>query len=101
MYRRSKKRKSPIRKSIRRSIRRKPCKSGQRRSRQTGRCGKYIKVINDKKTQSECKKKLSKKIKINMEELKTGKFSSRSQAIAVSYSQIKKKYPDCNQYFYI
>jgi uncharacterized Zn finger protein (UPF0148 family) len=44
----------------------------------------------------DCKKKLSNKIRFNIRE---GKFKSRKQAIAVSYSQIKKKYPECKKYF--
>lgn len=47
----------------------------------------------------ECKKRLSNKIRINMKEFKRGRYVSRKQAIAVSYSQIKKKYPECKKYF--
>ena len=32
-----------------------------------------------------------------MKEYKLGRFSNRKQAIAVSYSQIRKKYPDCDK----
>jgi hypothetical protein len=46
-----------------------------------------------------CKKKLSKKIKTNMDEWKSGRYVSQEQALAVSYSQIKRKYPDCDRYF--
>ena len=41
-------------------------------------------------------KELKKKIKINMREYNNGKYANRKQAIAVAYSQIKKKYPQCN-----
>jgi hypothetical protein len=34
-----------------------------------------------------------------MEEMEAGRFSSRRQAVAVSYSQINKKYPGCKKYF--
>jgi len=44
-----------------------------------------------------CRKRLSKKISINMKEYKLGRFNNRKQAIAVSYSQIRKKYPDCDE----
>jgi len=44
-----------------------------------------------------CKKYLSKKIAINMNEYKEGRFKSPQQAIAVSYSQVKKKYPSCKK----
>ena len=43
-----------------------------------------------------CNKKLSGKIRINIKE---GRFSSRKQAIAVAYSQVKKKSPMCNKFF--
>jgi hypothetical protein len=105
MYRKSKsrspRRRSPIRKSRRRkrSKSKKPCKPDQRRSKRTGRCAKYVRVINKSKTETQCKKRLSDKIRINMEEMEAGRFSSRRQAVAVSYSQINKKYPGCKKYF--
>ena len=49
------------------------------------------------KRSSDCKKKLQKKIKINMAEYKSGRYSSRAQALAVSYAQVKKKYPYCKR----
>jgi hypothetical protein len=39
---------------------------------------------------------LGKKIAINLSE---GKYVSREQAIAVAYSQIRKAYPECAQFF--
>lgn len=62
---------------------------------------KIKKKINSKRIsrsrKSFCKSKLSKKISINIREMKTGnkKIKSPKQAIAISYSQIKKKYPKC------
>ena len=50
-------------------------------------------------TKVECKKRLSNKIAKNIREFKKGKFKSRKQAIAVSYSQIKKEFPYCKRYF--
>lgn len=44
---------------------------------------------------SDCKKKLQDKIRINMEEYHEGRWVSPKQAIAVSYSQVRKKYPEC------
>ena len=46
-----------------------------------------------------CRSKLSNKIRINMKEYKQGnkKIKSPSQAIAISYSQVKKKYPKCSR----
>lgn len=46
-----------------------------------------------------CQTKLKNKIRINMAEYKKGKFSSRKQALAVSYAQVKKKSPSCKKYF--
>ena len=48
-------------------------------------------------TIAKCKDELKNKIKINMLEYKEGKFANRKQAIAVSYSQIGKKYPNCKK----
>ena len=46
------------------------------------------------KSKSVCKKRLSEKIKINMSERKSRGWS-KPQAIAISYSQIKKSFPRC------
>lgn len=45
---------------------------------------------------SPCKTFLKEKIRENMKEYKQGRFSSPKQAIAVSYSQTRKKYPNCS-----
>jgi hypothetical protein len=45
----------------------------------------------------DCNAELKEKIKINTREYNNGKYSSRKQAIAVAYSQIKKKYPQCKE----
>ena len=50
-------------------------------------------------TKKSCRIALSKKIKQNMEEYRQGRYSSKAQAIAVSYSQISKKKPRCKHYF--
>ena len=50
-------------------------------------------------TKRSCQTKLKNKIRINMGEYKKGKFSSRKQALAVSYSQVKKKSPGCKRFF--
>lgn len=42
-----------------------------------------------------CKKQLEKKIRINIEEYKTGRWVSPKQAVAVSYSQTKRRFPEC------
>ena len=51
------------------------------------------------RTKSKCKDLLQKKIKKNMKEYKQGRYVSRQQALAVSYSQVKKASPYCNRYF--
>jgi len=73
----------------------------KRRSMIKGRSFGRKKISKRRLTKLECKKKLSLKIAKNIKEFKNGKFKSRSQAIAVSYSQVKKKYPECKRYFKI
>lgn len=51
--------------------------------------------VRSKKLSAKCKKFLQKKIRINMGEYKSGRFKSRAQALAVSYSQMRKKFPKC------
>ena len=47
-----------------------------------------------------CRKRLSKKIRINMHEMIDKKrFVSQKQAVAVSYSQIKRRYKECDPCF--
>ena len=46
---------------------------------------------------SKCKKYLQKKIGINISEFKNGLYVSKSQAIAVAYSQVRKKHPSCRR----
>ena len=52
-------------------------------------------VKKSPKRKSLCKQRLSKQI---AENIKEGTYSSRSQAIAVAYSQVQKKYPHCKRY---
>ncbi len=49
------------------------------------------------KSKSKCRKYLSAKIKKNMGEYHMGLYSSRAQAVAVSYSQTRKKHPACKR----
>jgi hypothetical protein len=46
-----------------------------------------------------CKNLLKKKVEKNLKEYGKGKYSSRSQAIAVAYSQVKKMSPSCRKVF--
>jgi len=50
----------------------------------------------DKSMSVKCEKRLKKKIGININEMKNGRYQSKEQAIAVSYSQLFKEYPECN-----
>ena len=45
-----------------------------------------------------CKQRLSKKIGININEMKDGRYVSRAQAIAVAYKQIAKEFPHCKRF---
>jgi hypothetical protein len=51
------------------------------------------------KKYKKCYNMLSDKIKKNLKEYKSGRYVSRQQAIAVSYSQIRDKFPCCKKYF--
>ena len=100
--RRSSRRRSSRRRSRRRLSRRRSRKVSRRRlsrrrsrkvsrrrsSRPRSRKSKYMTV-------SRCKDELKDKIRVNIGEYNDGKYVSRSQAIAVAYAQIKKKYPQC------
>jgi hypothetical protein len=44
-----------------------------------------------------CRSRLYKKIAINLKEMKKGVYASPQQAIAVSYSQVREKYPACKR----
>jgi len=50
------------------------------------------------KKEMTCKNLLKQKVGINIEEYKDGRYSSRNQAIAVAYNQVKKMKPLCEKY---
>lgn len=50
-------------------------------------------------TKKVCQGLVSSKIKVNMEELKQGRYASPEQAIAVSISQVKDKFPRCKRFY--
>ena len=93
MYSFGRRRRSRSRKQSRRSRRR------SRRSRRRSRRSVVIKLSKRRGPRGgkrylkpkgmSCKEFLGRKIAENMRELKKGKFSSRAQAIAVSYSQVR------------
>lgn len=81
------------RKTNRRSSRRRS--STRKTSRRRSRKGpKYSSPLERR-----CKMYLQRKIKENIKEYEAGKYVSRAQAIAVSYSQTFKKHPDCDKIF--
>ncbi len=71
-----------------------PSRRRSPRRRSPRRSPKRSRRLSSKK----CKDHLQKKIRINMAEYKSGRYSSRAQAVAVSYAQVKKKYPSCKRY---
>ncbi len=73
---------------------RKTTKRGSRKGAKAGKTSKKRSL-----TKRSCQTKLKNKIRINMAEYKKGRFSSRQQALAVSYAQVKKKSPGCKRYF--
>jgi len=89
VYSNSTKRKKQSKRRSRRRSRRQSRRISRRRARRQSMRSK----------RRSCKKLLSDKIAINMREYKAGRYVSRPQALAVSYSQIRKKYPRCSKSF--
>jgi hypothetical protein len=88
------------RKSARKSAKRRNARKSRSGRKFSGRRASAAKRRSARKAvQTRCKNLLSKKISTNMKELKKGKFKSRAQAIAVAYSQVRKKYPSCAKMF--
>lgn len=78
---------SKIRRNRRKSIR------SRKRSRRNKSKSRKTKLT----TKQRCQKQLQNKIRINMREYKSGRYVSPKQAIAVSYSQTKKRHPSCKR----
>jgi hypothetical protein len=74
-------------------------KTTKRGSRKTTKKGSRKTSKKRSLTKRSCQTKLKNKIRMNMAEYKKGRFSSRQQALAVSYTQVKKKSPGCKRYF--
>ncbi len=78
-------------------------RSKSKRSKRTKRDkrSKHRSIVHgsNKTLKTICRSLLSNKISINMKEFKSGnkKIKSPLQAIAIAYSQIKKKYPECSK----
>lgn len=51
-----------------------------------------------KKPKGKCKMYLEQKIALNLTEYKKGNYTSRQQAIAVAYKQIKRDHPQCKRF---
>lgn len=69
----------------------------KRRTRKGNKKGSRSRGSRKGKKKSKCQEYLSAKIKKNMAEYKKGRYSSRMQAVAVSYSQVKKAHPNCKK----
>jgi len=50
-------------------------------------------------SKDKCRSHLSDKIGTNMKDFEKGKWQSRKQALAVSYSQVNTTHPQCERYF--
>ncbi len=48
-------------------------------------------------TRGKCRTYLKSKISTNIKEYKKGRYTSRAQAVAVSYRQVAKKHPSCKR----
>ena len=91
-----------LRKSIKKSTRntkRKSTRNTKRKSIRKSIRKSKRKSIRKSPQEKKCRKMLAKKIAINMEEYRQGRFLYPKQAVAVSYSQVKKKSPKCRKYF--
>jgi N-acetylmuramoyl-L-alanine amidase CwlA len=107
--RKSRKSMRKSRKSSRKSVRksRKSSRKSMRKSRKSSR--KYVRKSRKSsrksvrksmgKRERSCKDLLKEKVGINIGEFENGRFSSKKQAIAVAYSQVKKMKPSCGKYF--
>jgi len=51
-----------------------------------------------RKSKSVCRDLVGDKIALNMREFKEGKWQNRSQAIAVSFSQVQAQHPRCRRF---
>jgi hypothetical protein len=71
-------------------------RKSRRLSRKLSRSPRRSRKIGKK--EMTCKNLLKEKIGVNIEEYKNGRYSSRNQAIAVAYSQVKKMKPLCDKY---
>ena len=85
------------RKSRKPSKRSRKSPKSSKRSRKSRKPSKRSRKSRKSSKKTLCKKRLSQKIAINMDEYKTGRYKSRGQAIAVSYAQVKKMFPRCKK----
>ena len=83
-----------LRKSVRKSMRKSVRKSTRKIKTKSVRKSHRKSVRKSKK----CQQNVSKKIAINIDEFKEGRYVSKSQAIAVAYAQVKKRHPECAKY---
>ena len=83
-----------VRKSMKKSVRKSTRKVKTKSVRKSVRKSPRKSVRKSKK----CQQNVSKKIAINIDEFKEGRYVSKSQAIAVAYYQVKKRHPECEKY---
>jgi hypothetical protein len=93
-------------KSLRRKSLRKSRKTSRRGSRKMNKSLRRKSLRKSRKSKRKmgkkemtCKNLLKEKVGINIGEYKDGRYSSRSQAIAVAYNQVKNMKPLCGKYF--
>lgn len=72
-------------------------KSRIRKSTRKSRIRKSARKSRKSTLKCKCQQMVSSKIAINMREYKQGRFKSPKQAIAVAYSQVLKKSPNCKR----
>jgi hypothetical protein len=60
--------------------------------------GEKLSLRPKKFSKKVCRSLVSHKVSANLKEMEKGRYSSRAQAVAVSYSQVQKKYPKCKKF---
>ena len=58
---------------------------------------KYWKKLSH--IEKKCRKSFKKKLQLNLQEYKKGKYKNNKQALAVTYNQVIKKNKDCKKFY--
>lgn len=72
--------------------------SSIKKEKETRKKGEKLSLRPRKYSKKVCRSLVSHKVSANLKELAQGRYTSRAQAVAVSYSQVQKKYPKCKRY---